>query len=633
MTNELRILRVDLTNREITKSIFPENLTRKYLGGWNLIAHILLSEMRPGIEPLSPENILVFATGILTGVPIGCCARSSVGAKGPLTGGFAESEAGGYLPAELRFTGYDAVVFYGRASSPVYLSILEGEAELHDAADLWGKTIGEAHDRICERHGDKLIRSAMIGPAGENQVKIACIMNDISHAYGRGGIGAVMGSKNLKAVAVRGRQKLKFHDPGKIKGLAKWFNDTWESFPTADFWAKHGSIGMLSSLDAAGALPTRNFKAGSFSQAEQISGEALSETNLVGRGSCYACSIRCKREVSMDEPYKVDVKYGGPEYESASALGSNCGVSDLGVLLKANELCNAYGLDTISAGATIAWAMECYQAGLISTGDCDGLELKFGSADAMLTMVEKIARRSGFGEILGNGAARAADLLGVGQEFAMHVKKQDFPMHEPRVKHGLGLSYAVSPTGADHMHAIHDVSYVNPESPAFNRIRELGVLEPLPATQLSPAKVRMTVYETLLGCLYNDLVICNAARQPFRYDIDKLLGAINGVTGWGMKSWEVIKVAERSLTMARAFNLREGLSVEDDDLPKRMFQKLEGSPNSVPLNPVEFQESLALYYEMLGWDGLRGIPTRGKLEELDIGWVWDYVKERMEGHA
>jgi aldehyde:ferredoxin oxidoreductase len=183
------------------------------------------------------------------------------------------------------------------------------------------------------------------------------------------------------------------------------------------------------------------------------------------------------------------------------------------------------------------------------------------------------------------------------------------------------------------MHAIHDVSYVNPESPAFNRIRELGVLEPLPATQLSPAKVRMTVYETLLGCLYNDLVICNAARQPFRYDIDKLLGAINGVTGWGMKSWEVIKVAERSLTMARAFNLREGLSVEDDDLPKRMFQKLEGSPNSVPLNPVEFQESLALYYEMLGWDGLRGIPTRGKLEELDIGWVWDYVKERMEGHA
>jgi aldehyde:ferredoxin oxidoreductase len=267
--------------------------------------------------------------------------------------------------------------------------------------------------------------------------------------------------------------------------------------------------------------------------------------------------------------------------------------------------------------------MECYERGVLTKQDTDGIELTFGNSQAVVELVEKIARREGFGEILCGGAARAAVKVGKGEEYVMHVKKQDFPMHEPRVKHGLGLSYAVSPTGADHMHAIHDVSYVNPTP----RMMQLGVLEGVPALELSPRKVRLALYEILLSTLYNDLVICNAPRIPYRFDIKRIETAISGSTGWDITSWELMKAAERSVTLARVFNLLEGLSAEDDVLPDRLFTELDRSPGSLPLDKKDFWEAVSLFYEMLGWDALNGVPTRGKLEELDLGWTWECINK------
>ena len=281
LDNTYRVLRVNLTTNSISEERLPEALYRKYVGGRNVIAHYLLNELPPGTDPLSEENILVFATGVLTGVPIGCCGRNSVGAKGPLTDGYAEAEAGGYFGAELRLAGYDAVVISGCASEPVLLTIIDGVAELRDARPLWGLSVGEAHDRICRELGEKHARTALIGPAGENKVRIACILNDISHAYGRGGLGAVMGSKRLKAIAVRGHHRPEWPNPNAVKEIGRWFNETWKTIPDAEYWAKHGTIGFLSALDAAGALPTRNFQSGHFDEAEQISGESLTKQYLV----------------------------------------------------------------------------------------------------------------------------------------------------------------------------------------------------------------------------------------------------------------------------------------------------------------------------------------------------------------
>jgi len=622
-----RVLRVDMTRGTVEHESLEENLYRSYIGGWNVILHTMLREIPRGADPLSADNVLVFAAGALTGTPIGCSGRNSAGAKSPLTGGCALSEAGGFFGAELRRAGFDAVVVTGSSEKPVYLTIVDGRAALRPAEHLWGLTTGQAHAIMCEESGQRRARTALIGPAGENEVPIACVLNDLSHAYGRGGLGAVMGSKRLKGILASGgsrENRPRWADPDALRDLGRWMSSTWrQATPTSEFFSEHGTLGFLAALDAGGALPTENFLKGSFEGAASITGETLTETYLEGTGTCFGCPISCKREVGMESPHAVQSRYGGPEYETGASFGSDCGVSEIETIIKANELCNAYGLDTISAGASIAWAMECYEAGLLDRGETDGLELAFGSSEAVLELVEKMARREGFGAVLGAGAARAAESLGKGRERAMHVKGQDLPMHEPRVKHGLGLSYAVSPTGADHIHAIHDVSYVNPTP----RMRQLGLLEGVPALELSPAKVRLSLYEILLNTLYNDLVLCNAPRIPFRFDIRKVEQAVRGATGWDMTSWELMKAAERSLTMARVFNLREGLGPEDDVLPSRFFESLEGSPGSRPLERERLPEAVSLFYEMLGWDGRRGVPTRGKLEELGIGWAWEHIRE------
>ncbi len=616
-----KVLRVNLTSGNIAVEEPEENFYRHYYGGSAVTAHYLLQELPPGTDPLSPANILVFAPGVVTGVPVAGCGRNSVGAKSPLTGGFGDAQVGGYWGAELKLAGFDAIVITGRADNPVYLYVNDDHVELRDARALWGKTTLECQDQIQQELGDNSIKVAQIGPAGENLVRFACVINDLDAAAGRTGMGAVMGSKNLKAIAVRGRNRLPLGDPDAVKALGQWFRDNVDTL--AKGLQEGGTARVVRSLNRAGILPTRNFNEGTFEGADKIGGQAMNETILVGRRGCYACSVQCKREVKVEGEYQVDPRYGGPEYETIAATGSDCGIDDLAAIAKANELCQAYGLDTISCGASIAFAMECAAKGILSKDDLGGLDLSFGNAPAMIEMVRRIALREGLGDLLAEGVARASRQLGPEAEaLALHVKGQELPMHEPRLKQGLGLGYALSPTGADHCHNIHDNLYQSP-GPALEGLKDLGVIEPIPATDLGPAKVRMLIYSSAWEHFLNCLVFCNFIALS-RSQVNEL---VQGVAGWESSVWELMKVGERVMTMARAFNIREGLTAADDRLPRRFFTAQSSGPlEGTAIDEEALDQARLTYYRMMGWDD-EGVPTPWKLAELDVPWVTEAMRK------
>jgi len=615
-----KILRVDLSKEKISFENPDDIFYRRYVGGEGFVAYFLLKELKPGIDPLSPENKLIFAAGPVTGAPIPGSGRNSVGAKSPLTGGFGESEVGGHWGAELKRAGFDAVIIEGHASSPVYLWIHDGEVEIRDAEHLWGKVTGDAQKIIRKELGDKLVRVAQIGPAGERMVRYACVIVDLKDAAGRTGMGAVMGSKNLKAVAVRGHGKLEVASSEKLKDLTRWLV---QNMDEVIGWAHNYGTGSGMAAGAeSGNLPTRNFRDGGFKNAEAIDARRIKETYRIGMEGCYACPVRCKKVVKIGEPWNVDPIYGGPEYEALAALGSNCGIDNLEAVCKANELCNRYSLDVISTGVTIAFAMECYENGILTDKDTNGLKLNFGNAEAMVQMVEMIAERKGLGDILAEGVKRAAEKIGKGAEkFAVHVKGQEVPMHEPRLKRALGLGYAVSPTGADHMHNLHDMG-ITGRGPQLDNLAALGILEPIPLEDLGPRKVRALIYFVDWRVLDNCLLICNFL--PWNY-IQKT-DIVRAVTGWNTTAWELMKVGERVTTMARVFNIREGFKKEDDWLPERFFHpQTSGALSDTAVNPEKLREARSIYYEMMGWDE-NGVPTKAKLEELDIGWVTNLLK-------
>jgi len=591
-----KILRVDLTNRRLSIEEPDERFYRLYMGGRGFIGYYLLNELQPGIDPLGPDNRLIFATGVITGGRIGGSGRNSAGAKSPLTGGYGEAEAGGYWGTELKRAGYDAIVFEGKSEKPVYLWVSSDEVELKDASHLWGKKTLETEAIIQDELGDKNIKTALIGLGGEKQVRYACILNDISHAYGRSGLGAVMGSKNLKGVAVRGKKPPAIADQYKIKEIAKWISENY-SKGMQDV----GTAGGVMGLSNGGGLPTRNFREGTFEGAEAISGQTMRDTILIDRGTCYACPVKCKRVVKVDEPYKVDPEYGGPEYETIGSLGSNCGIDDLAAISKGNELCNAYGIDTIGTGTTIAFAMECFENGLVTEQDTDGIQLRFGNADAMVKMVEMIANRQGIGDLLAEGSKRAAEKIGKGaSDFAMHVKGQEFPMHEPRWKQGMGLGYAVSPTGADHMQGTHDAG----------------------STDIGPNKVRRFMYSQFWSSFQNCAGMC----MFLPYSHNQTTEIVNALTGWNVTDWDMMKVGERGLNLARVFNMREGFTKADDTFPKRAHEAFASGPIAgIGYGEERLSEAVSLYYDMMGWDRETGVPREAKLQELDIEWVADLL--------
>jgi aldehyde:ferredoxin oxidoreductase len=619
-----RVLHVNLSSRQFRIEEPGELFFRTYFGGWGVIAHYLLTNLKPGIDPLGPDNVLVFATGVVTGAPVGGSGRNAVGAKSPLTGGFGEADVGGFWGAELKRAGWDGIVITGQADKPVYLWIEDTQVEIRDAAHLWGKDTAEVEANLKEELGDSRLRVVQCGVAGENRVRYACVISDVNRAAGRTGLGAVMGAKKLKAVAVRGSDRVQITDRDRVRRIAEWLHDDQEQ------WAgfqEHGTGGFLAYLDASEMLPTRNFQEGSFECAEKITGTTMTETMLVGRDTCFACPIQCKRKVQVTGRYEVDPTYGGPEYETLAALGSCCGVDDLEAIVYANQLCNAYGLDTISTGVTIAWAMECFQRGLLTEEDIGGLALRFGDASAVVTLVEQIAHRQGFGDLLAEGCLRASQQIGQGTvKYAMQVKGQEIPMHEPRAKFALSLGYATSPTGADHMHNIHDTDYVS--EAGIQNIQSLGILEPLPVDDLGPKKVRLTKYHIDWQVFYNCLGMC----MFMPYSREQIRDIVQGVTGWNSSVFELIKVGERALAMARAFNYREGFTPQDDAAHWRFSVPFESDPHqganvtsTAAISSKDMIQATTLYYGMCDWDEETGAPTASKLHELGVGWVADLL--------
>ena len=626
-----RILRVDLGSGDVEYEQPGEQFYRKYVGGSALGAYHLLREVPAGVDPLGPENVLVLALSVLTGAPISGQSRVTAAAKSPLTNAVGDSQGGGFWPAELKSAGFDAIIVQGQSPEPVYLWVHDGEAELRGASHLWGQITGDAESAIRDELGDPKIEVLQCGPAGENGVRFANLVSMCNRANGRTGMGAVMGAKRLKGVAVRGGQGIEIADPEALRELARWGAANLATSGVAGT-AKYGTAETVGAQQAVGGLPTFNFSSGVFEGWDAISGETMYDTILKERHTCYACAVRCKRIVEVtDGPFEVDPRYGGPEYETLSALGSYCGVDDLSAIAKANQICNAYGMDTISCGATIAWAMECFEAGLISTQDTGGLELRFGNAGSMVRMAEMMATREGFGDILAEGSERAAQTIGRGtEEMLVTVKGLELPAHMPRVKRSLALIYAVNPFGADHQSHEHDPSY---EPPDFDdhreRLSELDLKEPQEPQSLGPEKVRYAMYTQHTYSALDTFNACQFVYGPAwqLYGPSQLIDVIRAVTGWNYSLFELQKLGERRLNLLRAFNAREGFTREDDVLPEKLFKGLEGGPTGGwKLERRQLAKALDTYYSMCGWEVDAGNPTRWKLEELGLGWVADELK-------
>ena len=620
-----KILRVDLKEGKIVEETPEDIVYRRYMGGSALSLYYLLKEQRPGVDPLGPENKLIFMSSVISGAPMTGLTRYTVAARSPLTGVFGEAEAGGFWGPELKNAGLDGVIFEGRSPRPVYLWIKDGKAEIRDASKLWGKDTGEVQQMIREELGDERIRVAQCGQAGENLVRYACVLNELKHANGRTGMGAVMGSKNIRAIAVRGSGKIGLADPEKVKEIAKRVVSLIPESPLAQNFKKYGTPFFVMPLQQLGILPTRNFQSGQFEGAEAISAETMNDTILEGTKGCYACAIHCKRAVRVEGRYAASPEYGGPEYETLASLGCYCGIDNLEAIAHGNELCNRWGLDTISVGVCIAFAMECTEKGILTKADTDGIDLRFGNVDGMLEMISKIAFRKGFGDILADGVREAAQKIGKGAEkYAMHIKGEEIPMHDPRGKQSLALSYATSPTGADHIEAPHDTAFLS-DTVMLNAAKPAGVLEPIDLLDLGPRKISHYVHVHQIWNFFNSLGVCNFAAAPYSaFTLPLLAEAVEAITGWNTSLYELMELGERSITMARMFNIREGLSSKDDYLPDRLFEPLEqGTERERRITREDFAKALKLYYEAMGWDPETGVPTEGRLSFLGLEWLID----------
>ncbi len=614
---------VNLTEREVEVQSPDSLFYRKYVGGKGFCAYYLLKYVEPETDALDPQNTLVFAISPITGAPVPGISRFSVAAKSPLTGGYGEAEAGGDWGARLKFAGFDALVIRGKADTPVYLLVQDGKVEICDAGDLWGKSTEETVDAMEERLGDKTVSVVSIGPGGEKQIRYACIIEGTQHAAGRTGTGAVMGSKNLKAIVTEGRPQIDLADRERVHEVTRWMSSQYMDNPLSRALYEYGTLASVGALQATGMLPSRNFQEGRFPDWEKISAEFFNANYLAGREGCYACPIRCKRQVkSKLNDIEVNAIYGGPEYETVAAFGSNLGIDDMATICKLHEICNANSIDTISAGVAIAFAMECFEAGLISEAETNGVQATFGSTDAVLALLHQIVRREGIGELLGEGVKRAAEVIGPESEsFAMHVRGQEIPMHEPRGKFGVGLGYAVAETGADHMVAAHDTMFVDSEAASFKAISPFGLLETVAPTSLDHEKVRQYLYLEQWWNALKAFSVCFFAIAPRGLmPVNMFVDLIRGVTGWDTSLWEVMKAGERSHNLARTFNVLH-CPDQDESLPARFDEAFATGPLSgVNLPSEDMARAVELHHQMAGWSS-DGTPQYAKLCELDLAWV------------
>jgi len=596
-----KILRVDLTERRISTEKLDAEIAKKFIGGKGLGAKILYDSLKLGTDPLSPENILIFASGPLTATLAPTSARWAVVTKSPLTNIFLDCQVGGYFGAAMKLAGFDCIIMEGKADSPVYLWVHDGNAEILNAGDLWGKGCFETENTLKKRLGESA-HVASIGPAGENLVRYACISVDKYRQAGRGGAGAVMGSKNLKAVAVRSASyKIEYADPEGFREAAKKALKVIRENSFIPLRRKYGTPIWVAPVNKAALLPTRNFRTGVFEKAENISGETMRDKIVVKDGTCYNCIIQCWKYTHVESgKYKVD-ELAGPEYESIALLGSDCGVGSIEAVAHASMLCDDLGLDTISTGNSIAFAMECYERGLLTVEDTDGLELKFGNADAEIEMVKKIAYRKGLGNLLAEGVRRASKKIGDGSEkFAMHVKGLEIPGYDPRGAFGMALAYATSDRGACHQRAWTVRAEIE------------GKLEPRFSTKGRARFVKETQDERAM-CF--SLVLCDFAPLEVKHFVELL----NKATGFNFTVEDYLKTGERIWNLTRLFNVREGITRKDDTLPPRFMEEPlpEGVTKGQVVTKEMLDEMLDEYYALRGWDK-NGVPTEEKLKELGL---------------
>lgn len=610
-----KILRVDLSNGTFRVQELDERWPKELIGGNGLGASLLLAETPPRIDPLSPESRVYLVTGPLNGTPLPIGTKFGFVFKSPLTDGFMDSYAGGFLGAELKFCGFDAVVLEGRAPHPVYLWIDDGKPSLLDARHLWGKDTYETCRQIWEDHGDPMIRVAAIGPAGENLVRYACVMAEGFHAAGRGGLGAVWGSKNLKAVALRGVSgAVRVADPAAVKRLADEIYQAIRKDPSLwDGMPRYGTVSAVNSNQASGILGTRNWQTEVFEEADKINGEAFRSQVWERNLACFACPIRCLHFGRVKQGRYQGLEAVGPQYETVYALGSLCGNGDPAAILAAGDLCNRLGLDTISAGVCIAFAMECYERGLLTESDTQGLELRFGNRSAIIELVQRIAYRDGIGGLLAEGVKRAAEAVGRGADrFAIHVKGLELAGHSVRGYKGLTLGYATSNRGGSHQ----DMRHLPERAGQFDRRSTAGKaqlnIDITATTALRDSYIYCAMFEGLIG---------RVGVQQRHADL------INAVAGMELSRQDLFMVAERIWNLERAFNVREGKSRAEDTLPRRFLEEPipEGPSQGMVSSPEELGEMLEEYYRLRGWDAATGIPSRAKLEALSLGWVADAI--------
>ena len=605
-----KILRVNLSSGLISEEMVPESIHKKYLGGAGLATKYLWDEVPEGADPLGPENRLIFMAGSLTGVVAPSTGRFSVVAKSPQTGIWGQANSGGRWGVEFKRCGYDGIIFEGKAEKPVYLLVEDNKAELKDAGELWGLNVSETTRQIRDEVGARH-NVACIGPAGENLVKYAAIMNDFSRAAGRCGLGAVMGSKNLKAIAVKGTIRTPISKPEEFKAHSKKQFELMDEAMMKMAMQAFGTSVVLDLVNVRGGFPTRNWQSGVYEQADDINGPAISDNILTRNVACFACPIACGRGTEIRKGKYAGNKGEGPEYETVGTFGGMCFVNDLEAITMAGYLCNDYGIDTISAGSTIAFAMECFEKGIITEKETGGLPIKFGDPDIIVDLVHLIARREGFGDLLAEGSMRMAEKLGQGSEhFAMQVKGLELPAYDSRAVQMTGLTYATANRGGDHVTAyvqgptFSDVPFLIVED---SEIKDPFIADPEEVFVARDLEDMLTTFDCVGACKFMGMCL----------NADDWVKLVNLVTGWGLSTAEYKQAGERVYNLARAFSNREGLTAAGDTLPQRLLTEplpdgpAEGHVNELPV-------LLDRYYQIREWDKESGKPTAEKLRELGL---------------
>lgn len=610
-----RVLRVNLTDGSCNAEPLNMQWAAEYLGQRGLATKYLLEEIDPKVDPLSPDNKLIFATGPLTGTMASTGGRYSVITKGALTGAIACSNSGGYFGAELKFAGWDMIIFEGKAASPVYLLVKDDSVELLPADDLWGKSVWETDEILHRRHQDPQLRVSAIGQSGEEGVLYACIVNDLHRAAGRSGVGTVMGSKNLKAIAVRGTQGVKVKDPARfMQAVTEKKKILAENAVTGQGLPTYGTQVLMNVINEVGALPTNNAIDVQFDGASKISGEAMHEvrasdgkSNLVANKACFGCTIACGRISKIDKTHYSVVNRpeywgasGGLEYEAAWALGAATGVDDLEALTFANFICNEQAFDPITFGSTLGAAMELYQMGLISDADTGGTALKFGSAEALTKMAELVGKGEGFGKVLGLGSKRLCEKYGH-PELSMSVKGQEFPAYDPRGIQGMGLTYATSNRGACHLRSYTVASEILGIPEKTDPLATEGKAGLVKAFQDATAAVDSTGL-----CLFT----------TFAWSLDDFQPQVDAACDGEWSLERLSEMGERIWNMERQFNLAAGFTGKDDTLPKRLLKDAaKTGPAKGRVNGLD--QMLPEYYQLRGWDD-SGVPTRETLTKLGL---------------